>query len=60
MVYVQNLLERSPEVHVAPSVDDGIDGGVEVAEPRDHVDEQFGRRTAPTAQREEQVDDEER
>lgn len=58
-VHVQDLLERPPEVHVAPGVYDRVDGRVEVAEPRDHVDEHLGRRTARLAEREEQVDDEE-
>lgn len=60
LVHVQDLLERAPEVHVAPGVDDRVHGGVEVAEPRDHVDEHLGRRAARLAEREEQVDDEER
>lgn len=59
-VHVQDLLERPPEVHVAPGVYDRVDGGVEVAEPRDHVDQHLGRRAARLAEREEQVDDEER
>lgn len=58
--HVQDLLERPPEVHVAPGVYDRIDRGVQVAEPRDHVDERLGRRTARFAEREEQIDDEER
>jgi len=59
-IHVQDLLERPPEVHVAPGVYDRVDGRVEVTEPRDHVDQHLGRRTARLAEREEQVDDEER
>jgi len=57
---VQDFLERPPEVDVAPGVYDWVDCGVEVAEPRDHVDEHLGRGTARLAEREEQVDDEKR
>lgn len=60
VVHVQDLLEGPPEVHVTPGVYDRVDGGVDVAEPRDHVDEHLGRWTARLAEREEQVDDEER
>jgi len=59
-VHVQYLLERSPEVHVAPGVYDRVDSRVQVTEPRYHVDEHLGRWTARFAERKEQVDDEER
>lgn len=60
LVYAQNLFERSPEIHVVPGVYDRIHRGIQIAEPRDHVDERLGRRTARSAEREEQIDDEER
>jgi len=60
LVHVQDLLEGPPEVHVAPGVYDRVDGRVEISEPRDHVDEHLGRRTARLTEREEQVDDKER